>query len=68
MNAHSGTASSTATRTLRTINQVAAYLGIGRTSVYRLVASGELKAVRVGQRLRFRPEDVDAYLERDPTP
>jgi excisionase family DNA binding protein len=50
---------------LRSINELAKYLGITRTSVYRLVASGELKAVRVGQRMRFRPEDVAAYLERD---
>ena len=43
---------------------VAQLLGIGRTTVYRLVNTGELRAVRVGERLRFRPEDVDAYLER----
>jgi len=52
-------------QTLRTIDGLAAYLGISRTGVYRLVASGDLKAVRVGKRMRFRPEDIAAYLERD---
>jgi excisionase family DNA binding protein len=65
MSVHSGTPLSTSIQTLRTINEVAAYLGIGRTSVYRLVAAGELRAVRVGKRRRFRPEDIDAFLERN---
>jgi excisionase family DNA binding protein len=46
------------------VNDVAALLAIGRRTVYTLVAAGELPAVRVGERLRFRLEDVDAYLER----
>ena len=45
------------------VNEVAALLSIGRRTVYTLVNNGELPAVRVGARLRFRPEDVDAYLE-----
>ena len=49
---------------LLTIAELAQLLGIGRTTVYRLVKTGELRAVRVGERLRFRPEDVNAYLER----
>ncbi len=49
---------------LLTIAELARLLGIGRTTVYRLVNTGELRAVRVGERLRFRPEDVNTYLER----
>ena len=49
---------------LLTIAELAQLLGIGRTTVYRLVNTGELRAVRVGERLRFRPEDVNAYLQR----
>ena len=51
---------------LMTVNGVAQALAISRDSVYRLVRSGDLRAVRVGERLRFRPVDVEAYLERGP--
>jgi excisionase family DNA binding protein len=50
---------------LLSINDVAAYLRVTRATVYKLVAAGDLQSVRVGQRFRFRPEDIDAYLERD---
>jgi excisionase family DNA binding protein len=56
-----------ATRTgygLLTVNQLAQLLGVSRWTIYRLVRDDELRAVKVGERNRFRPEDVDAYLER----
>jgi excisionase family DNA binding protein len=53
---------------LRTVNQLAAYLGVTRATVYKLVRGGDLPAVVVGKRLRFRAEDVDAYLEREAAP
>jgi len=31
-------------------------------TVYRLIKSGELRAMRVGKSFRLREEDVDAYL------
>ena len=49
---------------LLTVNEVAFALAISRHSVYRLVRTGALPTVRVGERIRFRPSDVDAYLER----
>jgi excisionase family DNA binding protein len=49
---------------LLTINELSDRLAISRDTVYRLVRSGALPSVRVGERLRFRPTDVDAYLER----
>jgi excisionase family DNA binding protein len=45
------------------VNEVAETLAISRRSVYLLVGSGDLPAIRVGERLRFRPSDIDAYLE-----
>jgi len=48
---------------LLTIDQTAAILGVVRATVFRLLAAGELQAVRVGQRRRIRPEDLDAYIE-----
>jgi excisionase family DNA binding protein len=50
------------------VRGLAGFLGVSRASVYRLVARGELVPVRVGERLRFRPEDVDAYLASDRKP
>jgi excisionase family DNA binding protein len=50
---------------LLTVADLARNLGVSRWTVYRLVRSGDIKAVRVGERIRFRPADVDAYLERD---
>jgi excisionase family DNA binding protein len=45
-------------------HEVAKYLGIGRNTVYRLIASGELEAVRVGGRLwRVPVTGLDRYLE-----
>lgn len=46
------------------VNEVARFLSISRDSVYRLVRSGALPAVKVGERLRFRPEEIDRYLDR----
>jgi len=50
------------TAPLLRVNEVAEVLAISRRSVYLLVGSGDLPAFRVGTRLRFRPEDVAAYL------
>jgi excisionase family DNA binding protein len=55
--------SSTTREPLLRVNDVAVLLSIGRRTVYTLVGSGELPAVRVGARMRFRQEDVDRYLE-----
>ena len=55
---------------LLTINDVARQLAISRDSVYRLIRSGSLCPIRVGERIRFRQEEIDAYLERrrEPVP
>lgn len=52
------------------VNDAARVLGVERSTIYRLLRTGELQAVRVGKRKRFRPEDLDAYLERgrEPSP
>jgi excisionase family DNA binding protein len=51
-----------------TVNDVAFALSISRDSVYRLVRAGDLRGRRVGQRLRFRPAEIEAYVERDRVP
>lgn len=49
---------------LLTIDETAAFLGVARSTVFRLIRQGDLRPVRVGQRQRLRPEDLDVYLER----
>jgi excisionase family DNA binding protein len=44
--------------------EVAAQLGVSIFTISRLVARGELAAVRVGQQLRFPQSAVDAYVAR----
>lgn len=53
---------------LLSVNEVAYFLGVSRDSVYRLVRKGVLPYVRVGDRLRFRPVEIDAYLTRERRP
>jgi excisionase family DNA binding protein len=48
-----------------TVDDAASYLRISRRQVYKLVRTSELRSVRVGERLRFRPVEVERYLERD---
>jgi len=44
---------------------VATYFGVDTTTVYRLASNGHLPAIEIAPRaLRFRPEDVRAFLEQ----
>jgi excisionase family DNA binding protein len=45
-----------------TVGEVAAALRVSNMTVYRLVQSGQLPAVRVGRSYRIREDDVDRYL------
>lgn len=46
-----------------TVNEVAAQLRLHPVSIYRLIKSGELEAMRMGTRtLRVRPEAVEQLL------
>lgn len=49
---------------LLTIAEVARLLGISRGSVYSLMRNGELSPIRVGQRARFEPRDIRAFIDR----
>ena len=50
-----------------TVGEVADRVRISNMTVYRLIKSGELAAVRVGKSFRVREEDLDAYLDRQYT-
>jgi excisionase family DNA binding protein len=45
-----------------TVAEVARALRISNMTVYRLITSGQLPAVRIGKSYRLREEDVDRYL------
>lgn len=47
-----------------TVGEVAARLRVSNMTVYRLVNSGQLPAVRVGRSYRIRQSDVLRYLEQ----
>jgi excisionase family DNA binding protein len=47
-----------------TVAEVAAMMRVSKMTVYRLVHSGELPAVRVGRSFRVREDTVDEYLRR----
>ncbi|MBW3620136.1 MAG: helix-turn-helix domain-containing protein [Actinobacteria bacterium] len=51
------------TETLLTAAEVAEQLRVSTMTIYRLIRSGELPAVRVGRNYRVRAGDLDAYLD-----
>jgi excisionase family DNA binding protein len=49
---------------LLTVDELAEYLRVDRSTVYRFIRDGELPYVTVGTRVRFRRIDIEMYLER----
>ncbi len=49
---------------LFTVAEVATLLRVSKMSVYRLIHSGELEAVRFGRSFRVPNSAVDAYLRQ----
>ena len=47
-----------------TTEEVLSYLKITPRTIYRLIRSGELPAVRIGRQWRFRRTDLDRWVER----
>lgn len=46
---------------LLSVRQVAPVLGVHRATIYKLAESGALPCVRVGESIRFRPQDLKAF-------
>ncbi len=46
-----------------TVSEVARLLRVSNMTVYRLIHSGELPAVRIGNRFRLRESEVHRYLD-----
>jgi excisionase family DNA binding protein len=47
---------------LLTVGEVAATMRVSAMTVYRLIKSRQLAAIRVGKNYRIRESDVDKYL------
>ena len=46
-----------------TINELSEYLSIKTSTLYSMVESGEITHYRVGRLIRFKKQDVDAWME-----
>ena len=47
---------------LLTVGEVASVMRVSTMTVYRLIKSGSLAAIRVGKNYRIRESDVNRYL------
>jgi excisionase family DNA binding protein len=48
---------------LLAVSEVASAMRVSNMTVYRLIKSGELPAVRVGKNYRLRETDLERFLE-----
>jgi len=55
----------TVKKTLMDIKQVAAYLQITEATAYNWAQSGKLPGIKIGRIWRFRPEDIEAWLDEN---
>src|SRR5579862_5029545 len=51
---------------LLTLEESVQFLGTSKPTLYRWLAQGEIKGLKVGKQWRFRRADLVAYLQRDP--
>jgi excisionase family DNA binding protein len=47
---------------LLTVGEVASIMRVSNMTVYRLIKSGQLAAIRVGKNYRLRRSDIEHYL------
>ena len=47
------------------VDEIAAYLGIKRDTVYKWIADKQMPAHKVGRLWKFRKEDVDDWVRQD---
>jgi excisionase family DNA binding protein len=55
---------SNATRLLYPIPDAQAQLGIGRSTVYELIAKGDLQTVKIGSRTLISHDELVRYVDR----
>ena len=52
--------------TVLTIEDLAGYLKISKSTLYKLAQNGALPGIKVGRHWRFHKEAVDAWLKNHP--
>ena len=52
--------------TVLTIGDLASYLKISKSTLYKLAQNGALPGIKVGRHWRFHKEAVDAWLKSHP--
>ena len=50
------------TKVLLTVPEICEATGLGRTKVYQLLQSGELRAVHVGKSVRILPAELERFV------
>ena len=50
------------TRLLHTIPDAAETLGIGRSTLYNLISSGQITAVKIGRRTLVAQDELERYV------
>jgi len=48
---------------LLTVKEACEYLGISKTTLYKLIKEGKLKPVKLGKITRFEKEDIDRLIK-----
>ena len=48
---------------LFTVPQTQVMLGVGRTTLWNMIASGEIESVRIGRSRRITAEAIDQFVE-----
>lgn len=51
-------------RLVYSIDEAAELLGIGRTFMFHLVATGEIESFKLGKRRKIPREEIDRYIKR----
>jgi excisionase family DNA binding protein len=51
-----------------TLDELAAYLKRGRSTLYRMARTGEIPASRIGREWRFEQEAIDEWLRQKYAP
>ena len=51
-------------RLLHRIPEAAWRLGLGRSTLYELIAAGELRAIKIGRAVRIPASELEAWVER----
>jgi excisionase family DNA binding protein len=47
-----------------TVEQAAARIGVKRSTMYKLIRSGEVESFTIGRLRRIKPSACEAYIER----